>query len=1150
MGKLRSRIIAYVAAMFLICPAGAAQPMAQQTDSGISTVSLESVIKTFKARYNCSFIYSDQDIRGVTVPSEIYAGGLEQALKEALKNTNLTYQIHSNNVIALRKKSSSSGPALQQPQERPVLKGSVLSAKDRSPLVGASVVFEGTTTGVAADANGEFRITVPENPTNIIISYLGFKPQMVRYNRSLLSTHMNIALEEDISFINEIVVQGYGTTTVKDATGSISRLNANEIEMSPMTASVQSLLQGRAAGVNVQIQSASPTSPVQVLIRGVSTLTSNTQPLWVIDGIPDYSTNTNGDIANSLYNLNISDIESIDILKDASATAIYGSRAANGVVLVTTKRGSIGRQQTIDASVKRGLQFIDSGDLRAMNASEYKRFITRIGGLDIMRTGSISTTLTPYFDATEFNKLNTSQWDVSDLKLRGNAFYNGDTDWWDEMTQIANSTQVDFSVRGGNVNSNHYLSFAYNEQDGVVKGGRSQLFSGRFNFETLLLDSKVKLGVNASGSARQTANKDNLLSMLITFRPDQPAYNDDGTINIIKSDTTVENPLLTLKNRNNGRNFVFVITPSLEWKILDELILRTRGTINHVDSNTDILNKKGTQGYSSTTNSRYLRNYQNTTYAWENSLDYTRTFGRHSISAMLAQSIEKFDSRYLMGYDGMFPDEEILINLGSGSDPAAESDRQQNALASFIGRLNYRFDSRYLLTVTFRADGSSKFGSSRRWGYFPSAAVAWVISEEKFIEPIKDMIPYLKLRSSIGVSGSQNLGNYDYLSLYDAGIYNGESGVRPLTLGNSKLQWEETTSFDLGLDFGFWHERIRGTVGYYSREINNLIYDGAVPANSSLSKVNQNIGIITNKGWEFDIKVTAIKTHDLTLDLGFNIAKNKGKVKKLDGIDKELYIPYYYEYIRLAEGSSVGDWYGYKWAGRQYQSAEELYGLKYLNPTSGAITDYRNSMDYDGSLYLMDTNGDGRVTKDDRVVLGNFNPKFFGGFNMTFSYKNLYASAIFSFSYGAKRLWYYQYSTVANGVGVKNNYVSVLDSYNFTHSHSGTFPALSTASNSMAYISDFSLHDASYLRLNTLNISYRLPRNWLARTFISTLELSAAATNLFTITKYPGFDPQGNFNTNNTSYSARDVTTVGFGEDRSLYPAARMFSLGLKLTFK
>ena len=1133
----------------LLCSVGmlAASPSFSQQkklDVSYKSVSLESMFKDIEKQTGYRFLYFKDAIpANITVTISQKDVTVEELLNEVLPKHRLKYSMDDDVIMV----SPAETPSAQQAQSAP-LTGTVRDGEGR-PLVGVSVAVRGSTRGTTTGADGMYSITAQAGDV-IVFSFIGKKPVEVAYSGQ---QRLDISLEESSSFINEVVVQGYGTTTVREATGSVSRLNAREIERSPMNSSVQSLLQGRAVGVNVQIQSASPTSPVNVLIRGVSTLTSNTQPLWVIDGVPDYSTNTSGDIANSLYNLNISDIESIDILKDASATAIYGSRAANGVVIVTTKRGRMGQKQTIEVSARYGVQSVASAGPRAMNAAEYERFMTRIISQDIYRGGAFpsnNTSYTAFYDVNEFNKLGTSQWDASDLKLKTGAFLGGDTDWWDEMTQLASSQQYNFSVRGGNVSSNHFFSLSYSDQDGVVKGGRSQLFSGRLNFETMIFDSNVKLGLNASGSVRKAENKDHMLTKLMTFRPDQPAYNPDGSINLVLSETTVESPLLTLRNRNDGRNMTLSITPSLEWEITEGLILRTRGTVDYINTNEDVFYRKGTQGYSASINSRTLTNYQNTTYAWENSLDFVKTIDRHSVTAMLAQSIEKYDSRYMMGYGNQFPDEEILINVGSGATTDADSDRQQNAVASFIGRLNYKYDDRYLATVTFRADGSSRFGSDKRWGYFPSAAVAWVISEEEFIQPVKNIIPYLKLRGSVGVSGSQNLGNHDYVSLYGSGTYDGKSGIRPTTLGNNALQWEETTSFDLGLDYGLLNERIRGSIGYYSREISNLIYNGAVPANSSQSQVNQNIGVIANKGWEFDIRIEAIRKQDMGLEFGFNLATNKGKVKKLDGINTELMIPYYYEYVRLAEGSPVGDWYGYKWAGRQYQSQEELYGLKFINTTTGVVSDYRNSSDYEGSLYLMDTNGDGRVTKDDRTVLGNFNPKFFGGFNINFHYKNLYASALFSYSYGAKRLWHYQYSAVTNGVGIRNNYTEVLDSYNFNGSQSATFPTLSSAYNAMTYISDYFLHDASYIRLNALNVSYRLPARWLQNTFISSIEVTGSATNLFTITKYPGFDPQGNFSTSDSSNGAGDITTVGYGEDRSLYPAARTYSIGIKVSLK
>lgn len=494
-----------------------------------------------------------------------------------------------------------------------------------------------------------------------------------------------------------------------------------------------------------------------------------------------------------------------------------------------------------------------------------------------------------------------------------------------------------------------------------------------------------------------------------------------------------------------------------------------------------------------------------------------------------------------------FPDEKVLINLGSGADSWADSDEAGNTLVSAIARVNYKYNNRYLATFTFRTDGSSKFGPDKRWGYFPSGALAWVISEEEFMAPLKLYIPYLKLRASVGKIGSQNLGNYDYISLMGAATYDGQPGTKPTSLGNPVLQWEETTSVDVGLDFGLLNERLRGTIGYYNKQINNLIYDGSVPANSSYTTVNQNVGTIANVGWEFDIRGDVIRTDKVNFEIGFNIATNSGKVKKLDGIVKELKMPYYYEYVRLVEGGHIGDWYGYQYAGRLFRTQEEIIALKPVSST-GVQENYFGSYDSPGDAYLIDQDGDGKITAKDKVKLGNFNPKFFGGFNLSLSWKNLYATAVFTYSYGAKRMWYYQYEKTS-GVGTYNVYNSIFDSYNFKGGDA-LFPRLAYAGTVANALCDLYIHDASFLRMNSLNLNYRLPAKWFTGTFVNNVELSFSASNLFTITKYPGFDPQGNFGSTSTSATANDVITVAQGVDYSTYPSARTYSLGIKFTFK
>ena len=524
----------------------------------------------------------------------------------------------------------------------------------------------------------------------------------------------------------------------------------------------------------------------------------------------------------------------------------------------------------------------------------------------------------------------TSQWDASMIEWKENAFQGGDTNWWDEMTQNALTQQYDLSVRGGTEKSNYFISLSYSDQQGIIKGGSSKRYTGRLNFETLI-GKQLKFGVNLSASSRKTNDKDRLLESLIRFRPDFPANNGDGSINLIPDDTTIENPNLTLANRNSGLGKTFSASGFLEWTIMDGLIFKSTGTVNYSNSQTDVFNKKGTRGYNTTYNNRSLTNNDNNTYVWDNTLTYIKDWKKHSLVALVGHSIEKYESTSLNASGDDFPDENILIDLGSGADNWASSGASGNALVAVMGRLNYKFNNRYLATLTFRADGSSRFGEDSRWGYFPSGALAWIISEEKFMSSIQNYVPYLKLRASIGKTGSQNLGNYDFMSLMGSASYEGEPGIKPETLGNPVLQWEETLSKDLGLDFGLFDERIRGSLGYYHKKIDNLIYSGSVAPNTAFTTLNQNIGTIVNYGWEFDLKVDLIKTQDMTLDFGFNIATNKGKVKKLDGVIKELYIPYYYEYIRLEEGGPIGKWYGYKSAGRLFSSHEEAMALRPVN---------------------------------------------------------------------------------------------------------------------------------------------------------------------------------------------------------------------------
>ena len=689
----------------------------KKMDVHFNNVSIDYVIEYLEAATDYTFVYNDTDKEGVKVSVSLKDADIITILDAVFKDTPLAYQIKEERIVVLRRKNI---PTKTEQEKQLVVKGRVISEKEKEPIIGATVVLEGTTLGVATDMDGNFSLNVPKEAKTLVISSIGYARFQLILTPEVFEKMNVIQLKDSVSFVDEVVIVGYGTTKVKDATGAVSRLGEKEIAMSPAGASIQSMLQGRAPGVNVMIQSASPTSPVNVVIRGVSTLTGNTQPLWVIDGVPDYSQSSTGDVTNALFNLNLSDVESIDILKDVSATAIYGSRAANGVIIVTTKRGKQGMQPTVELSLRSGIQTINSNKLDALNASEYKRFVETVGRQSIEIAGFDYNTRF-FFDETKFNQLNTSQWDGSMLQLRSDAFMDGDTDWWDEMTQNATTTQCDISVRGGTANTNYFISFGYNDQKGVVKGGRSKLYTGRLNLETLI-GKQLKLGVNLSGSSRKTNNKDNLIDNIIRFRPDFPAYNEDGSLNLVTTSTVIENPHLTLANRNDGRGLTFSSSAFLEWTILDGLKFKSTGTVNYTNSKTDVFSKKGTRGYSIAYNTRSLGNSEYNTYVWDNTLTWMKDFGKHNLVAVVGQSIEKYKSNYLSGGADDFPDEEVLINLGSGADSWSDSDEAGNTLVSAIARINYKYNNRYLATFTFRTDGSSKFGPDKRWGYFPSGA--------------------------------------------------------------------------------------------------------------------------------------------------------------------------------------------------------------------------------------------------------------------------------------------------------------------------------------------------------------------------------------------------------------------------------------------
>lgn len=1025
---------------------------------------------------------------------------------------------------------------ISQQSEKRTIKG-IVKDENGDPIPGASVLLKGTRTGMITDINGQFSLSYKPTgkKTELLISFLGMGTQTVNITNK---QKVVVNMYPEINSLEEVVVTGYGSSKRKDLTGSVARVGKAELATTPMTNNVQGMLQGRAAGVNVMISSASPTSPVSVVVRGVSSLSGDGQPLWIIDGVPQYSDTTSGDVSNTLYNLNLNDVESIDILKDASSTAIYGSRAANGVVIVTTKSGAQGMKPTIEASSRLGWQFINSNKMRSCTADQYRTFSQQAVIDEALRAGKQTYFTRKFIDNNLFKKLNTSEWNEDDLRamIMPKAYFDGNDDYWDMMTQDAMTQDYNLSIRGGSRSNSYYASFNYKDQEGIVKGSNSEFFSGRFNFESSIRDA-LKMGFNMDASARSANNKDGLIYEIIRMRPDFPAFNEDGSINMI--DSYMTNPMFELLNLDKSSSRNFNGSLFLEYNILPYLKFRTTGNMVYSMVKSEDHNRATYEGE---TNYGSISDRQSYTMVWDNLLTFYKTFKKHDVQALLGHSLERNWGDGLSATGADFPDDDILTDLGSAAIRSRMSSSEYaNALVSAFARLQYKFNNRYLLTATYRMDGSSRFGKDNRWGYFPSGALAWIMTEEEFMKPLKPVVSYLKLRASVGLTGSQNLGNYDFVTLMGSNIYNGKPAILPRSMGNNMLQWESQKQTDVAMDFGFLDDRIRGSFGWYRKFVDNLLYDKPVPTSSSFSSITQNVGAISNTGLEFEVRGDIIKNNHLTWEMNFNIAHNKGKLETLNGVTTELGGGKW-DTFKLEEGGELGTFYGYVDAGRFYQNNEEIYGLLPVNPETGVSEKYRSGRtEIAGDVYVVDLDGDGKITTDDRTYLGSSNPDAFGGFGTTLYWKGLMANLTFTYSIGGKRYW--EQESRSMSPNVYNTPDFIMENWTLVGPEA-KYPNVSLYGyGENGVFTDRWLHDASYLRLSALNLSYRLPRKWFKNKVIQGIEANFQATNLFTITSYPGMDPQGNFSTS-------QLALRGYGYDNSSYPTARTVNFGLKFIFK
>ncbi|TCC96124.1 TonB-dependent receptor [Pedobacter hiemivivus] len=1017
------------------------------------------------------------------------------------------------------------------------------------PLVGVIIQLKGTKTTANSSATGSFSIKVPEGSQTLVFRYIGYEDKEAVVNQN---TTVKVALRESVSQLNDVVVIGYGTATRKDLTGSVGTVSIADLQKAPVK-SFDEALAGRVAGVQVTSSEGQPGSPIEITIRGNNSITQLNYPLVVIDGFP--MEDPNNSVVNPLNTLDPNEIESIDILKDASATAIYGARGSNGVVIVTTKRGKLGAP-VITYNGYYGLQ---ENNKRMPVLSPYE-FVKLQDEIDPVKTKALyfkeGRNLDSYKDVTGIN-------------------------WEDEVTRVAPMQNHYLSLAGGTAKTKYSVSLSHVGQDGIILNSGFKRTQGKVSLDQEVSD-KLKVGINATyadiltyGSPTSTGNYSNELNMLFSvwaFRP--VAVNPNVDLLDLATDPEVEqasnftfNPVLTAKNElreNYGTNIT--ANGYLEYTILKELKFKSTGSFNRGIRRADVFN--GPQSRSAAIGNYFINgsqtHYNSRTWQNANTLTYAKRLNKsHYFDVMAGLSFEAGENSGFGASAMLVPSESLgLSGLDEGTPLGISSVSSKYTMASFLSRANYKLLDRYVFTATFRADGSSRFIGDNKWGYFPSAGFAWQINNESFAKNIK-YLSNAKLRTSWGRTGNNQVSNFSvypgltYVNTDASNPLNNNSGymfnnndgrgVVYTSLGNPILKWETTEQTNIGLDLGFFNERLTFVFDLYRKRTYDLLLNANLPPVTGYSRAIKNIGSTENKGLEITIGVTPVQNKDFTWNSSFNIAFNRNKILGLSENQLQLTtsqswgddwknIPGYVAKI----GSPIAQFYGLIFDGvynyDDFIKVGEAYTLKENITAHGGA---RSSIK-PGDVKYKDLDGDLQITEKDKTVIGSPYAKYTGGLSNNFTYKGFDLNVFFQWSYGndiinANRILfessykygYNQYATYADRWTPEN---PTSDIPGVAMGRGGSLKAYSTRT----------IEDGSFIRLKTVALGYKVPTDLLKKSKVfKTARVYVSAQNLYTWTNYSGYDPE---------VSVRNsALTPGF--DYSAYPRARTITFGINTTF-
>ncbi len=1013
------------------------------------------------------------------------------------------------------------------------IRGAVSDSSDKELLPGVSVIIKGTTVGTITDIDGKYNLKADKGET-IIFSYIGYAIQEIVVGEASI---VDIALQPTFESLNDLVVVGYGTTKRSDLTGAVTSISESSLKTDVVN-SLDQAMQGKAAGVQVTQNSGSPSAATSIRIRGANSLRNN-EPLYVIDGVPvsadasntttgfDWAGGGNGQTAvNVLSSINPADIVSIEILKDASSTAIYGSRGANGVVLVTTRKGK-NEKAVISYNFNYGIQ-TPAKFLEVMNLKDFANYQNELAEL-----GYIS-------QRSEFS-------DIDLVPEEG-------TNWQKELFKQAIMSEHHLSISGGNEKTKYSISGGYKDQEGLVLGSDYNRATGRVNLSSQAKDW-LNLGVNISASRTNetlnlTDSDDGVITTALLMSPYQEVRTIDGEwtgpqegdpsrgLNPVAKATEISNKLR--RTRMLGNVWADI-------KLLPTLSLKSEfGTDLNFNNNYGFMPmyEWGTSVNAVAKSQRKFAN--NTFWIQKNYLTFDKTLADHSIKVMAGQESQKARWESLTGErDGFVSNDVQELAAGSTDIQLATSSAGESSQVSFFGRANYGYMSKYLLTATFRADGSSKFGPNNKWGYFPSFALAWRMTEEDFLKDY-DWLKNLKLRAGWGQVGNDAIGNYSYGSSLQVRATPYGGGFLLNNIPNPSVKWETTTQWNVGVDLGLFQNRVEFVVEMYNKYTKDMLLVQPVPDYlGTLAGINQawqgiqppysNLGEMENKGFEFTLNTVNISTKEFEWNTNITFSKNKNEITSLGLENAAIYrkVQWYDFVTKTVENKPIGQFYGYVVEG-VFQTVDEVNN----HATQKEVDEFNGT--WRGDLKFKDINEDGVIDDNDRTIIGDPNPDFTFGFTNSFRYKNIDLSIYMHGVYGNDIFNFQRVKTEAMSDLYKNQLKTVANRWTPENTNTSTPRVVPSDPNQNSRISSRYIEDGSFLRISNVTLGYSLPQQYLVKSPLSAIRIYAKVQNLYTFTNYSGYDPEvGAFN--------QDALLTGV--DNGRFPMPRTFLCGVNINF-